>query len=43
VSKGGTNSRGNLRVVPEKQNASFSRNSDGSLKKNDGASRKRKK
>ena len=43
LSKGGspTNTK-NLRVVPEKQNDSFSRNKDGSLKRNDGASRKRK-
>jgi hypothetical protein len=43
LSKGGDGSRSNLRVVPERQNDSFSRNKDGSLKKNDGASRARKK
>ena len=42
LSKGGSGSRSNLRVVPERQNDSFSRNADGSLKRNDGASRKRK-
>jgi hypothetical protein len=44
LSKGGSpTSRSNLRVVPEKVNDSFSRNKDGSLKKNDGAARARKK
>ena len=43
LSKGGTSSTKNLRVVPERINDSFSRNSDGSLKKNDGAKRARKK
>lgn len=43
LSKGGTNDRSNLRVVPASQNRSFSRNSDGSMKQNDGASRQRKK
>ena len=42
LSKGGTNSKTNLRVVPERQNDSFSRNSDGSLKKNDGATRRKR-
>jgi 5-methylcytosine-specific restriction endonuclease McrA len=42
LSKGGSNERSNLRVVPERQNDSFSRNPDGSLKRNDGASRRRK-
>ena len=43
LSKGGApTDRSNLRVVPERQNDSFSRNKDGSLKRNDGASRKRK-
>lgn len=47
LSKGGNPlSKSNLRVVPAKTNDSFSRNKDGSLKKNDGAkrvaSRKRK-
>lgn len=31
-SKGGTNAPSNLRVVPESENKSFSRNSDSSLK-----------
>ena len=44
LSKGGSpTSRSNLRVVPERINDSFSRNKDGSLKKNDGAARARKK
>lgn len=43
LSKGGTNTKSNYRVVPERQNDSFSRNSDGSLKKNDGAARKHRK
>ena len=43
LSKGGSpTDRSNLRVVPERQNDSFSRNRDGSLKRNDGATRKRK-
>lgn len=32
LSKGGTNSKANLRVVSESKNKSFSRNKDGSLK-----------
>jgi 5-methylcytosine-specific restriction endonuclease McrA len=32
ISKGGSNSRSNLRVVPASSNMSFSRNSDGSMK-----------
>lgn len=32
LSKGGSTSRSNLRVVPASQNESFSRNKDGSLK-----------
>ena len=32
LSRGGSTSRSNLRVVPASQNRSFSRNSDGSLK-----------
>lgn len=32
LSKGGSTSRKNLRVVPASENRSFSRNSDGSLK-----------
>lgn len=43
LSKGGSNERSNLRAVPESQNRSFSRNSDSSMKRNDGASRQRKK
>lgn len=35
LSKGGTNARSNLRVVPKSQNRSFARNKDGSLKRND--------
>jgi hypothetical protein len=43
LSKGGApTSRSNLRVVPERQNDSFSRNADGSLKKNDGAARRKR-
>jgi len=36
LSKGGSNARSNLRVVSEHQNRSFSRNPNGSLKRNDG-------
>jgi len=43
LSKGGTNDRSNLRVVPSSQNRSFSRNPDGSMRKNDGASRQARK
>lgn len=43
LSKGGTNERSNLRAVPSSTNRSFSRNSDGSMKRNDGAERQRKK
>jgi hypothetical protein len=32
LSKGGTTTKSNLRVVPAKENRSFSRNKDGSLK-----------
>jgi hypothetical protein len=32
LSKGGTNDKSNLRVVPSSENQSFSRNPDGSLK-----------
>lgn len=32
LSKGGSNDRSNLRVVPKSENRSFSRNKDGSLK-----------
>ncbi|HET8686569.1 MAG TPA: HNH endonuclease signature motif containing protein, partial [Methanosarcina sp.] len=41
VSKGGTNAKSNLRAVPKSVNRSFSRNSNGTLKRNDGASRKK--
>lgn len=34
ISKGGTNAKSNLRVTSIKKNASFSRNSDHSVKKN---------
>jgi 5-methylcytosine-specific restriction endonuclease McrA len=34
LSKGGSNARGNLRLVPREQNASFSRNSDHTVKRN---------
>jgi len=43
LSKGGTNDRSNLRAVPASQNRSFSRNSDGSMKRNDGATRQKRK
>jgi hypothetical protein len=43
LSKGGSNDKSNLRAVPSSQNRSFSRNSDGSMKRNDGASRQRRK
>lgn len=43
LSKGGSNERSNLRAVPASTNRSFSRNSDGSMKRNDGASRQRRK
>jgi hypothetical protein len=36
LSKGGGNSKSNLRVVSAHQNRSFSRNADGSMKRNDG-------
>lgn len=39
LSKGGGNSSSNLRVVSAHQNRSFSRNKDGSMKRNDGKSR----
>ena len=43
LSKGGDPiSRSNLRVVPERVNDSFSRNKDGSMKRNDGAARAKK-
>jgi len=34
ISKGGANSKSNLRVVAGNKNKSFSRNSDGSVKRN---------
>lgn len=43
LSKGGANTMSNTRVVSESTNKSFSRNKDGSMKKNDGASRRKKK
>lgn len=43
LSQGGSNERSNLRVVPKSTNRSFSRNSDGSMKRNDGAARQRRK
>ena len=43
LSKGGANKMSNVRVVPARINASFSRNKDGSLKRNDGAARARAK
>lgn len=42
LSKGGTNNRSNLRAIPASQNRSFSRNKDGSMKRNDGASRRKR-
>ena len=36
LSKGGSNTLSNTRVVSKHQNRSFSRNRDGSLKRNDG-------
>jgi 5-methylcytosine-specific restriction endonuclease McrA len=39
LSKGGSNSASNLRVVSQHQNRSFSRNKDGSLKRNNGKSK----
>jgi len=43
LSKGGTSAKNNLRVEKASINESFSRNKDGSLKKNNGAARARKK
>lgn len=43
LSKGGANTRSNMRVVPASVNRSFSRNADGSMKRNDGAKRQAKK
>lgn len=43
LSRGGTNSKSNLRLVKPSINRSFSRNSDGSVKRNDGAIRARRK
>lgn len=41
LSKGGTNSSSNLRVVSAHQNRSFSRNADGSMKRNDGKAKRK--
>jgi 5-methylcytosine-specific restriction endonuclease McrA len=41
LSKGGSNNRSNLRAVPASTNRSFSRNSDSSMKANDGAKRQK--
>lgn len=41
LSKGGTNASSNLRVVSAHQNRSFSRNADGSMKRNDGKARRK--
>lgn len=43
LSKGGANTKANSRVEPASINKSFSRNADGSMKKNDGAARARAK
>lgn len=43
LSKGGANKLSNTRVVSEHQNRSFSRNADGSLKRNDGKAKAKKK
>jgi hypothetical protein len=43
LSKGGTNASSNLRLVRPSVNRSFSRNADGSVKRNDGAARTRRK
>lgn len=43
LSKGGSNERSNLRAVPASTNRSFSRNPDGSMKRNDGAQRRKNK
>ena len=43
LSKGGTNSKSNLRVVPSAQNQSFSRNKDSSLKNQTSRRERRKK
>lgn len=42
LSKGGSNSGSNLRVVPASRNRSFSRNADGSLKSQTSRREKRK-
>lgn len=34
ISKGGSNGKGNLRVMDKEKNRSFKRNSDGSVKRN---------
>lgn len=43
LSKGGGNSKSNLRVVPASSNRSFSRNSDGSLKSQTSKKERKKK
>jgi hypothetical protein len=43
LSKGGANKLSNTRFVSEHQNRSFSRNKDGSLKRNDGKAKAKKK
>lgn len=43
LSKGGSNSKGNLRAVPASENRSFSRNKDGSLKSQTSRKEARKK
>ena len=40
LSKGGANKLSNTRVVSEHQNRSFSRNKDGTLKRNDGKAKR---
>ncbi len=42
LSKGGSNDKKNLRVVPASENRSFSRNKDGSLKSQTSARERRK-
>jgi hypothetical protein len=43
LSKGGTNARSNLRVVPRSENRSFARNSDSSVKHQTSKSERKKK
>jgi hypothetical protein len=42
LSKGGANKLSNTRVVSEHQNRSFSRNADGTLKRNDGKPKRKR-